>query len=358
MVNENKFKVLIIKPSSLGDIFHAYYAVNYLVNVKPEAQIDWLINPAFADILRYFPKINRIIPFERRKLGKINSFFTSFLDLYRAIRRDKYDLVIDFQGLFRSAFFAWIARSDGVFGFAHPKEKIATFFYKHRIIIPDNCIHAVDKNLNMIKQIFPVPVSAPIPCDVPGIDSIFNAQAELLLSNAGISIDDEICGIVIGARWPSKCFPESIFAGVIETLLDKQPQIKIVLLGTGDDSSVAARLSSQFVKFPGQVLSLVGKTGIGALVEIIRRCKIIISNDSGPIHIAALLNKTVFAFFGSTNPGKTGPYGSKHYIFELDLPCIHCLKRICPNSNLICHNLDNKIITDKLINFLNQGDDK
>lgn len=356
MVNDSKFKVLIIKPSSLGDIFHAYYAVNHLVNAKPEVQIDWLINPAFADILRYFPKINRIIPFERRKLGQISSFFTSFFDLYRAIRRDKYDLVIDFQGLFRSAFFAWIAKSNGVFGFAHPKEKIAALFYKHRIIIPDNCIHAVDKNLNMIKQI--LPVSAHITCDVPGIDSIFYSQAELLLSDAGISIDDEICGIVVGARWPSKCFPESIFAEMIKTLLKNKPQIKIVLLGTGEDLSVATRLSRQFTEFPGQVVSLVGKTGIGALVEVIRRCKMIISNDSGPVHIAALLNKTVFAFFGSTDPGKTGPYGSKHYIFELDLPCLHCLKRTCPNSNLICHNLDNKIITDKLINFLNQGDDK
>jgi len=132
-----------------------------------------------------------------------------------------------------------------------------------------------------------------------------------------------------------------------------QPDFKFLILGSEADSSA----SSEIIKSAAnaKVISLTGKTGIGELIEIIRRCEFIISNDSGPVHIAAVMDKTVFAFFGPTDPAKTGPYGNKHYIFQADLPCIKCLKRKCPLGTFECHKLEFDKIIAKLKHFINNG---
>jgi heptosyltransferase-1 len=351
---DNKFRVLIIKPSSLGDIFHVYNAIDCLVRNHSNCQIDWLINPAFSDVLRYFPNIRKIIPFERNKLGNLLTFSVTFYRLLKELRSVKYDLVIDFQGLFRSAFFAWLSRShSGVYGFANPKETIAKLFYKNKVKIPPNFIHAVDKNLSLIKQIISIDHDDCKSYQIPKPDEYLLKQAVASLLQAGINADDDICGIVVGARWPSKCFPEEIFATAIRAILSINQKIKIVLIGSCDDIAIAKSLLETIAD--ARVISLVGKTGIGELVEIIRKCKMIVSNDSGPVHIAALLNVPVLAFFGPTDPRKTGPYGNIHQIVELELPCRYCLKRNCPDLTLNCHDLDVKFIVDKIQSFLTQG---
>ena len=111
-------RILIIKPSSLGDIFHAFPAVARLHELFPNAEFDWLVHPAFADALDYSPvPVKRKIIFRRRELGKISTMLPAMVELIRELRENTYDYIFDFQGLFRSAFFARMAKGR-VVGFS------------------------------------------------------------------------------------------------------------------------------------------------------------------------------------------------------------------------------------------------
>jgi lipopolysaccharide heptosyltransferase I len=351
MESSKKIKVLIVKPSSLGDIFHVFPAITILTSVYPDVEIDWIVHPAFADTLKYCPNIRRIIFFQRKELGSVKTFLPHFFKLLSELRQERYDLVVDFQGLFRSAFFAWLARCRQIAGFASPKESAAKFFYSRKIVVPASALHAVDKNISMMQQL--LNTANTIPAPVLTTVKEFSEKAEKLLSDSGIVSSDRIIGIIPGARWQSKCWPPAFFAEIISAVNRLHPEFKFLIIGSGSDS----KASSEIIKSAANagIISLTGKTGIGELVETIRRCEFIISNDSGPVHIAAAIDKTVFAFFGPTDPGKTGPYGNKHYIFQADLPCIKCLKRKCPLGTFECHKLEIDKIMDKLNHFINNG---
>ncbi|MFA7230394.1 MAG: lipopolysaccharide heptosyltransferase II [Victivallaceae bacterium] len=349
--NKTAKKILIVKPSSLGDIFHVFPAVSLLMEHFPNAEFDWLVHPAFADILQYSPaKIRKTIVFPRRQLAAVHTFIPSFLKLTKELRQENYDLIIDFQGLFRSAFFAFIAKGSQVSGFSEPKESIAKYFYGQRITIPENCVHAVERNLALVRALTGTdqpPATAPLTI-VEG----FAKSAAKRLKDCGITSENKIIGVIPGARWKSKCWQPDFFTGIINGFRLLNPQYKFIILGSPEDTAAAKNIVDN--TNTDNVISLAGKTSIGELVEAIRRCDFVISNDSGPIHIASALNKTVFGLFGPTDPEKTGPYGDRHIIFQKDLPCIKCLKRICPRGDSECHDLNIKEILSRLNEYINK----
>jgi lipopolysaccharide heptosyltransferase I len=335
-------KILIVKPSSLGDIFHTFPAVSLLAEAWPDCEFHWLVSPQFAPVIEYSPAVSKSIIFPRKQLGSIKSFFPAFFKLKHDLRQAAYSKVIDFQGLLRSAFFAKMARSDQYIGFASPREPLAKIFYNQRISIPDNLTHAVDRNLSMAEQICGLNKTFQQLPYLPSL-SEFAENTEKSLNDAGCKASDQFIGIALGARWESKCWPDNFFIDLIKKLTEKLPNHKIILLG--DNNSLTSAENITAVINNPKVISLVGKTSITELIEVIQRCEILFCNDSGPMHIAAAAGKPVFAFFGPTSPEKTGPYGSKHHIFQRKIDCIGCLKRYCPKGDMSCHKLDiNEII--------------
>ena len=336
-------KVLIVKPSSLGDIFHTFPAVSLLAAAWPNCEFHWLVTPQFASVIDYSPPVSKTITFPRQQLGSIKGFLPAFLKLKNDLRQENYSKVIDFQGLFRSAFFARIAPSTQHIGFASPREPLAKLFYNKNIKIPDTCIHAVDRNLFMAKQI--CGLEKPFE-DLPALPSIstYAATATKLLNEAGCNKTDKIIGIALGARWASKRWPDAFFIDLISKLTQKIPNYKFVLLGASDSLKCATSIIDKLKH--KSIISLVGTTTLNELIEIIHHCELLICNDSGPMHIAAAANKPAFAFFGPTIPEKTGPYGVKHHIFQRNLDCIGCLKRYCSKESILCHELNiDKIVT-------------
>lgn len=331
-VPEKVRRILVVKPSSLGDILHTFPAVELLRRKYPTAKLDWLVHPAFADVLKFSPfPVDRAILFERRKLGRLATMPGEFIRLTGAIRRRRYDLVIDFQGLFRSALFGGLARGARQIGFAAPRESTARWFYRHRLPVDMN-IHAVERNVALVNRLLgsddPVPeltlplhlFHPPLPPDTAG---------------------RPLVGMVPGARWPSKQFPEQLFADVFTRLGKLIPDCRGVIIGSGADADGAAKIIAAAGNDP-RLFSLAGKTGVGEMIETIARCGLLISNDSGPMHVAAALGVPVLAFFGSTDPALTGPYGTRNRIFRRpDLACLSCLKRICPEGGPPrCHDLN------------------
>ena len=351
--NKKINKILIVKPSSLGDVFHCFPAVDLLKQAFPEASFDWFIRPEFKDAIAYSPvKINRIIDFPRTRLLKFKTFVSTFFRVIKDLRKEKYDLVIDFQGLMRSGFFSSLCRSTEVIGFANPKESIATWAYHHKINIAKECIHAVDRNIALAEAITGLKAPKQIP-DLAQVDK-FKEQIEILFKKHNINPEDKLMGMIPGARWESKTWPPEFFAEIAAKFIEKQPEYKVLVIGAPSDRAAAQKITS--ICSNERIISIVGDTSVGEMIEAIRHCQFIFSNDSGPIHIAAALHKTVFALFGPTDPDKTGPYGDFHHIFQNEIECIKCLKRTCPENSYSCHDLDISKLIATLNNYIKNGE--
>lgn len=333
---ENIKRILIVKPSSLGDIFHVFPAVARLQELFPEAEFDWLVHPAFADALDYAPvKVSRKIIFRRKELGKVSTAIPAMMELIRELRMISYDYIFDFQGLFRSAFFARIARGR-VVGFARPREPMARWFY-HNWCKVNLRLHAVRRNQLLVERFFQTGTMRTI-CKVTS--QVENSKTlNTKLERLGIKPDDLLIGVSPGARWESKTFPEDLFARVIRLTSEMYPQARFVIMGAPADQKIAENIR-QLANTPAAV-SIAGATELGELVELISRCKVLLANDSGPVHIAAAAQVPVVCFYGPTNPNLTGPFGDIHTIFQRgDLKCIKCMRRKCCQIVTECHNID------------------
>jgi lipopolysaccharide heptosyltransferase II len=268
--------------------------------------------------------------------------------LIREIRREKYDMVIDLQGLLRSAFFAKFARTPVIAGFASPKEGVAAFFYSRKISAA-GYVHAVDKNAGFIAELLGLPFGVPEPVLPENRRNRDNLTA--ILGKKNVSGSELIIGIAPGARWESKQWPPQFFAKVMDSLEGRIPGCRFLFLGSAGELETCRRISSSCEK--ARPVIIAGETGIGELVEAIRMSKCLLCNDSGPMHIAASLKIPVFALFGPTDPEKTGPYGKRHSVFQPVLSCIKCLKRYCPGKNYVCQkSVDPGLVADGIVSLL------
>lgn len=334
MAERNYRRFLIVKPSSLGDILHAFPAVEALRKAYPDAVLDWVINPAFEGLLDYMPGIERRILFRRKELGSLKTFFSAFFPLWREIRKNRYDAVIDLQGLMRSALTARMARAARYYGPAAGKENLAKLCYSVKLSYPENVFHAVERNCAMIRGIPGVEE-----CDPHYVLPVLAEKkraAEQLLADAGFVRNEETCLIALapGARWATKQWPPEFFAEVVRGIARKRSQAVFLLLGSPGEMLLAEKVKEAFGD-AGKMPDLCGKTDLGTLVELIRMSDLLICNDSGPMHIAAAAGTPVAAFFGPTYPELTGPYCERKKVFQPKLDCIKCFRKYCQDT--LCH---------------------
>ena len=334
MQSQRNMRFLIVKPSSLGDILHAFPAVEALRKAYPGAVIDWVVNPAFAGLLDYMPGIDRRILFRRKELGKWNSFFPEFFSLWKEIRKNSYDAVIDLQGLMRSALVARLAKAPEYYGPGHVKENLAKLCYSKKLSYPPDVFHAVERNCEMIRQIPGVAEADPY-FGLPVLPEQ-KEKAEKLLAAEGFTRKSDASWIAVapGARWVTKQWPPEFFAEVMRGIAEKRSRVSFLLLGSPAEKELAEKVKESLGNGI-EVLDLCGKTDLGELVELIRMTDLLICNDSGPMHIAAAAGTRVLAFFGPTYPELTGPYCKIKRVFQPKLDCIKCFRKYCQNT--LCH---------------------
>lgn len=297
-------KILILKPSSLGDIVHALPAVNLIRHARPDAHIAWLINDSFADILKDSPMVNEVIAFPRADFGRVANL-PKFFAFCRQLREKKFDLVLDLQGLLRSGWMAWATRAPSRIGLSDAREG-ARLFYTSVVAMPRTPTHAVERYLLSLSALG----IARDRCQFPLPSSSADAEwAEKFVGTGSASL------IVINpcARWEAKRWPPQNFAALIEQVLAKSSRAKFVLIGSVADQSIANAVLAvspphRFVD--SSVINAVGQTSLPQLVALLRRCDLLVTNDSGPMHIAAALGKPLVALFGPTDPAQVGPYSA------------------------------------------------
>ena len=287
-------RILIIKPSSLGDVVQALPAVNLIRRRFPDAHFSWLINDDLASLLKNCPIINERIEFRRRD-------YTHFPALLRRLRRERFDIAIDLQGLLRSGIMAWATRAPRRVGLSDAREG-ARFFYNEIVNVPR--AHAVDRYLLAAKHLGcdAGPVEFPF-----GLSPIINRRS-LIAINAS-------------ARWPTKLWGDDQFTELVRRL----PRERVVLTGSVAESDRIERIAQG-------CRNLAGKTELLELAELYAQCCVVITNDSGPMHLAAAVGTPVVAIFGPTDPALTGPYGKQHIVLRAGIPCSPCFKDYCTNK--------------------------
>ena len=321
-VNGSDMNILIIKPSSLGDVVQALPVLEVLHQRFPSAQIDWLVNEEIADILSGNPYLRTVHLWDRaswRKPRLLPAAMGRTARLLRRLRRERYDLVFDLQGLFRSALMACLSGGRQVVGFADARE-MAPLFYHKKVRAPVGAMHSVERyilaaggNPSRGKQ-FPV---------------VFSARekqaAERLLAQAKQDTTRPLVVFVVGARWATKQWPPENFAALAEKLVASDGA-QVALVGSRSEAPLACRIASTC---GCAMMDFSGKTTLKQLAYLFQGAKVVVGNDSGPIHIAAAVSAPVVALYGPTSPTRTGPYGEQHTVLTTSLPCSPCFRRTC-----------------------------
>ncbi|MDQ7787599.1 MAG: lipopolysaccharide heptosyltransferase I [Thermodesulfovibrionales bacterium] len=314
---KNPDKILIVKPSSLGDIVHSLPFLNAIRGCFPESEIHWVVAKGFEGLLEEHPMIGKLWIIQKDQWKKINragETAKEITTLFRKLRKEHYDLVVDLQGLLRSGLITAATGAPTRVGFREAREG-SRLFYTHKVE-GGRDIHAVDRYLK-IAHFLGCPIDTvcfPFP---PSVDT-----ADIRLR---FTLPEEYAVLVPGARWATKRWAPENFGKLASRL-----QLKSVIVGSRGDMVIAQTIVE---RSQGNAISLIGKTGLKELVEIMRNAKFVVSNDSGPMHIAAALGIPVFALFGPTEPRKTGPYGIHHTVLREEVPCAPCLKRKCNELN-------------------------
>jgi lipopolysaccharide heptosyltransferase I len=309
----NSFRnILVIKPSSLGDIVLALPALTALRKSFPDANISWFIRPDFAPLLENHPHLNEVILFDRKFLGKAwyhPRAFGSLLSLIWRLRRSKFDLVIDLQGLFRTASLAWLSRCKNRFGMTMARE-LAHIFYTHKIPQDQDCIHLVDYYLKIIQAAGASQTQAQfvLPVNSAAVDSVNE-----MLGAYGVNVDNYAV-FVPGSAHTDKRWPIERFAALADKI-SSQFGLSIVGIGTASEKGDVETLS-RLAGIP--IANFAGQTSLAELFALLRAAKLVVSNDTGPGHIAAALDTPTVLIFGRSNPARVAPYRKKHCVAAIE----------------------------------------
>ena len=310
-------KILILKPSSLGDVVQALPVLRLLKRRFPDSQIYWWIFSDLQPLLEGDPDLAGIFGFNRQQWRSPRRLAELWSSL-RQMRALAFDWVIDLQSLARSAGMAWLASGALTVGLDDSREG-AHAFYDVAVPRPGPHAHAVDWYLAVLRSI-----GVPMRWDFAWLPRRPAAAAAIEAKwpvHAGRWLV-----VQPGARWANKRWPGEHFTQLVRRLAAADRHLHFVILGGLADQPLGNAIAQAC---PARCLDLTGKSSLPEMVEWIRLSSAMVTNDTGPMHVAAALGKPVVALFGPTDPRRTGPYGQIDQILRVSLPCAPCLKAVC-----------------------------
>ncbi|MBV5341673.1 MAG: glycosyltransferase family 9 protein [Deltaproteobacteria bacterium] len=302
-------KILIIKPSALGDIIHTLPFLAATRATFPKAEIHWVVAKGLHTLLEEHPLINRLWLLDKdrwKQLSRLRETIPEINKFRKELGEERFDVSIDLSGLLRSGLITLAANARYKLGFSDSDEG-SPLFYTHKIE-GGKQIHAVERYLKLAAMMgcdtstvnFPMP---PYPKD------------SLLLA----SLPEHFCVMAPSAGKEANRWPADRFGKLAASL----PLPSIIISNKADSGIGAETVANSNNK----AINLAGKTSLKELVSLISRARFLVTNDTGPMHIAAALNIPVFAIFGPANPVRTGPYGTIHTVIQEQKNCIPCYRR-------------------------------
>jgi heptosyltransferase I len=315
-------RVCIIKPSSLGDVIHAMPILAALRERWPAAHLAWVVNRPFQGVLQGHPDLDELIVFNRSGKGLDPLGITGSVGLLRRLNRARFDLTIDLQGLLRSALMTAATRAKVRVGVADAREG-ARWFYTDLIDAPRLGLHAVERvqrvagalNADASKPRFNLPVSEP--------DRRWARQILAEVRSPRIVLN-------VGARWETKRWPPDHFA-TIGRRASRELGAGLIAVGSAADRPLVDQLSRALGPVP--LLDLCGRTSLIELAALAAESDLVISNDTGPLHLAAAAGARVVGIYTCTSPKLTGPFGPRVATVQ---SCVWC----APSFVKKCYRLD------------------
>lgn len=309
--------ILLLKPSSLGDVVQALPVLRMLKRHYPGSRIYWWIASELSTLLEDDPDLAGLYVFARKQWTHPGFWWDTWRSVLR-MRQQEFDWVIDLQSLARSALIAWLAQGKLTVGLADPREG-AEAFYDLAIPRPRQRRHAIDWYLQVLTAL-----EVPTRWDFEWLPS--RPQVSQAIAEKCPNHDLTWIAVHPGARWPTKRWPLEHYTQLLTQLARRYDRLRFLILGHGSGENAGPRLSQAA---PGRCVDLTGRTSLPELIEWLRLSRLLITNDTGPMHLAVALRKPVVALFGPTDPQRTGPYGQPDGVLRLSLPCQPCLHSSC-----------------------------
>jgi lipopolysaccharide heptosyltransferase I len=287
-------KILIVRLGALGDLIHTVPAAAAIRRAFPRARIDWLVDVRHRELLDLVPVIDRRIAISTSVIG-------SLVDGVKELRRTRYDVALDFQGLLKSAILTRASGAPRAIGFpsALLRERTAALFYTETAGL--DATHVIRKNLSMLKA---------IDIDISGIEFPLEVRAPDVAMAArrclGIGDADPFAIINPSAAWPNKRWPPVYFGEVAASLASRHGLRSIVLWGPGEEAlaeAVAAASHGSAAVSPS--------TTLAEVVSLAKAAALMVSGDTGPIHIAGAVGTPVVGIYGPTSAERNGPWASQ-----------------------------------------------
>jgi heptosyltransferase I len=314
----------MVKLSSLGDVLHALPTLEALRAAHPLAHITWLVEAAYAPLLDKHPALDQVWVAPRLRPGEILSGANPALlgRLLGRLRTSQFDVVIDLQGLLKSAVWVALARSPRKLGYDRTRE-LSYLALNERLEPFDPEAHAVFRYLQLARHLG-APANPP-----PLRLGLGEGTAVSHLLPQGFLRDRRPLVVLHpGTRWPSKQWPAAAWARLADRLSSNRGLgLRVAITGSAADRGLAAEILQ---KVEGPVINLAGRTSLAELAALLRQASLVVTPETGAMHLAATLGTRVVALFGPTAPWRTGPYGKGHAVVRLGLDCSPCFQRRCP----------------------------
>lgn len=348
--------ILIVKTSAIGDVTHTLPALNALRKRYPDAHIAWLVEEAAADLVRGHQALDRVLVSRRKHwVREMRGGFAGFIKAWRevwafirALRDTRYDLLLDFQGLLKSGVWVWLADAERKIGFGRGMEhaECSYIFLNEKIPPVDMDTHALTREMTLLQAIG---IKADeITFELPITDGN-RGEVDALLAGHGIDPQRPLVAINPQATWPTKLWFSDRFSEVADHLLAQG--CAVVFTGSPADRVEIERIISGM---KGKAANLAGATSLMSLAALYQRAQVVVSTDTGPMHIAAAVGTPLVAIFGSTAPWRTGPWGEEHVVLRVDLACSPCLKKSCTRNSECMGEISVAMVTSAVRGILDR----
>jgi heptosyltransferase-1 len=285
--------VLIVRLGALGDIVHAVPAAAALRVAFPTSRIDWVVDEKHRAMVDLVTVVDRVIPIERPSLR-------GWFDAARVMQQVRYDVALDLQGLLKSAVLARMSGAGRVIGFSiwHLREKTARPFYSETdaASAAEAAGHVVFKNLRLLRTVGVHDMTVRFPLAHPASPALDEVRATLGAGTPFALLNP-------GAAWPNKRWPPQRFGEVATFLNEVRGLTSVVLWGPGEQA-----LAREVVAASNGAASVAPPTTRADLLALARAASLVVSGDTGPLHIAAAAGTPVVAIFGPTDPARNGPW--------------------------------------------------
>lgn len=331
-------RICVIKPSALGDVVQSLPLLPVLRERFPDASISWVINHELAELLEGHPDLDELLHFHRRGTAR------DYLQLLQQLRQRQFDLVFDLQGLMRSGVMVAATSAPLRVGLDTSREGAGLACH---VTVPDT-----GRNVSAFRRYWRIAedlgLGDRVPRTIVAVSDEDRAWASAALGACG-----PVLAIHPGARWMTKRWPVEKFAVVANQAM-RQFGYTIAIFGSKSELPVARELENLLQGFGPKrpVINLTGQTTLKQLAASLAQVDLVLTNDSGPMHLAAGLGTPVLGVFTCTSSEISGPVGAQHELVSTGVPCAASYKKQCPHSgrgHLCCMD---ELTTDRVCQAL------